>query len=135
MVPIVWLREHQVTQQEHDEGFLIQIEDWTQNYESKMRGKIESVRVVMQRRDMITFSPMFGKEVRPRVLRDSKPRIISQKIWIMNFWEGMYDESNEQIDRQHGLHAAMDLSDIEGTIGIVGDVSFDYTEDNTNGGT
>ena len=113
MVPIVWLREHQVTQEEHDEGFLIQIEDWTQNYESKMRGKIESVRVVMQRRDMITFSPMFGKEVRPRVLRDSKPRIISQKIWIMNFWEGMYDESNEQIDRQHGLHAAMDLSDID----------------------
>ena len=95
MVPIVWLREQQVTQEEHDEGFMIQIEDWTQNYESKMRGKIESMRVTMQRRNLLVSSPIFGKEVRPRVLRDGKPRIICQKIWMLNFWDGKQQESNE----------------------------------------
>ena len=33
MVPIVWLRAYNVIQEEHDEGFNVTIEDWTQNAE------------------------------------------------------------------------------------------------------
>ena len=68
-------------------------------------------------------SPIFGEPVPESTLESGVPLIINRQAWDTNYWPAKKTQTKEQRKRQFALHEQIDLSTVQGTFGIFGEVA------------